>query len=345
MSRTIGEFGMMSIPCSASDRHVADAHDQFLGVERLAGVVGRAGLLAAAALGAGEAVEQVLPAEVLEGLEPERRVLVLEVELRQLAARRQLAEVDVREGRRDVEVLAERQVAQERRDQRDVAPPQDREDRLEDVWREVAERDGQRVRDEGAGDVAVGRDLEDLGEQLGGDDAADHAEDDQRVPVEGQARRLEHEPAVRRPSAIETRTITATMFCIALMSVQRIPSAGILRTVWMIPPVTMLAVPIVSSTKPQKIPACITGCAGILEHLGLDEGVLGKTDEARRDVRERPRRPGDREDPQVAGHDEDEERRRSPEDEEDERVARDVLERREHQRSEPPSSVCSGVIA
>ena len=85
-------------PVLGLDRHVPDAHDEVLRVERLAGVPGRAGLLAAAALGAGEAVEQVLPAEVLERAQAERRVLGLEVELRQLAARRELAEPDVREG-------------------------------------------------------------------------------------------------------------------------------------------------------------------------------------------------------------------------------------------------------
>ena len=93
------------------DRHVPDAHDERLGVERLAGVPGRAGLLAAPALGAGEPVEQVLPAEVRERPEAERRVLRLEVHRRQLAPRRELAEADVREARGDVEVLAERQVA------------------------------------------------------------------------------------------------------------------------------------------------------------------------------------------------------------------------------------------
>ena len=66
-------------------RHVADAHDHLLGVERLAGVVGRTGLLAPAALGARlKSIEQILPSEVLERLEPERRVLVLEIELGQL---------------------------------------------------------------------------------------------------------------------------------------------------------------------------------------------------------------------------------------------------------------------
>ena len=51
--------------------------------------------------------------------------------------------------------------------------------------------------------------------------------------------------------------MTATTFCIALMSAHSRPSNGIDRTCWMIPPVTMLAVPIVSSTNPQKMPACI----------------------------------------------------------------------------------------
>ena len=64
----------------------------------------------------------------------------------------------------------------------------------------------------------------------------------------------------RRENAqpIENRTMQATMFCIALIRAQISPSAGILSTDWMIPPVTMSAVPMVSSTNPQKIPACMT---------------------------------------------------------------------------------------
>ena len=57
------------------------------------------------------------------------------------------------------------------------------------------------------------------------------------------------------------------MFCIALMAAHTTPSAGILRTVWMIPPVTMSAVPIVSSTNPQKMPACIVAAPGSLNIL------------------------------------------------------------------------------
>ena len=62
----------------------------------------------------------------------------------------------------------------------------------------------------------------------------------------------------RRKNAqpIDTRTSTATTFCIALTSAHSSPSNGIDRTCSMSPPVTTLAVPMVSSTKPQKMPAC-----------------------------------------------------------------------------------------
>ena len=64
----------------------------------------------------------------------------------------------------------------------------------------------------------------------------------------------------RRKNAhpIDTRTITATVFCIALIAVQIRPSNGIDRICSMTPPVTTFAVPIVSRTKPQKMPACIS---------------------------------------------------------------------------------------
>ncbi len=335
---------MMSIPCSALYRHVADAHDQFLGVERLAGVVGRAGLLAAAALGAGEPVEQVLPAEVLERLEPERRILVLEVELRQLAARRELAEEDVREGGRDVQVLAERQVAEERGDQRDVRPPQDREDGLEDVGREVPQRDRDRVRDEGARDVAMGGDLEELREQLGGDHPADHAEDDERVAVEGQAPRLEHEPPVVGPADRGQDDDRDHVLHRADQGPDD-PVGGDLEDGLDDPAGDDVGGADGQQHEAPEDAGMHGGGTRVLEHLCLQERVFDEADHARRDMGERPRRPRDREDPKMSGHGEDEEERRAPEDEEDQRVAGDVLERREHQRSGPPSSMRSGVIA
>ena len=106
--------------------------------------------------------------------------------------------------------------------------------------------------------------------------------------------------------------MSATTFCIALMAAQIAPSSGADSTAWISPPVTMSAVPIVSSTKPQKIPACISPGPRILEHLRLDEGVLDQADHARRQVRERAGRAGRREDPQVAGHGQREERRPRP---------------------------------
>ncbi len=75
----------------------------------------------------------------------------------------------------------------------------------------------------------------------------------------------------------------------------------------------MLAVPIVSSTKPQKMPAWISAGPRVPEHLGLDERVLDQADE-RAGCRSNGRDgAGGREDPQVAGHREHEERRRAPE--------------------------------
>ena len=61
--------------------------------------------------------------------------------------------------------------------------------------------------------------------------------------------------------------MTATTFCMALTSVQRRPSNGIETIAWMIPPVTMFAVPIVSSTNPQKMPACMRPARGSLNIL------------------------------------------------------------------------------
>ena len=105
--------------------------------------------------------------------------------------------------------------------------------------------------------------------------------------------------------------MTATTFCIALMSAQSRPSNGIDRTCSMIPPVTTLAVPIVSRTKPQKMPACISPARQSLNILvwmnaywirptnrrGMSANGLGPSARAAR------------EDAQVARH---REQRRSP---------------------------------
>ena len=130
--------------------------------------------------------------------------------------------------------------------------------------------------------------------------------------------------------------MTATTFCIALTSVHSRPSNGIDRTAWMTPPVTMLAVPIVSRTKPQKMPACIVAAPGSLNILVWTKAYSIRPDDAQREcangcdgratAKTRRWRA-------IARH---EEGGRAPEDEEDERVARDLGERLEHRASFPP---------
>ncbi len=135
---------------------------------------------------------------------------------------------------------------------------------------------------------------------------------------------------------MDARTTRATTFCIALMAAQIAPSSGALRAAWMTPPVTMSAVPMVSSTKPQKIPACIRPARGSLNILVWTNAYCDEAGQARRQVVDGRRGPGRREDPQVAGHGQHEEGGGAPEDREDERVGRDGGERLEHQRGGSP---------
>ena len=64
----------------------------------------------------------------------------------------------------------------------------------------------------------------------------------------------------RRSNAHKTApmTMTATMFWNAVTIAHKRPSSGIETVAWIRPPVTMLAVPTVRRTKPQKMPACIS---------------------------------------------------------------------------------------
>ena len=73
----------------------------------------------------------------------------------------------------------------------------------------------------------------------------------------------------RRSNAhrIESRTITATTFCMFSVAAHSAPSNGIEMTAWMSPPVTMLAVPTVSRTKPQKMPRWRIAARGSLNIL------------------------------------------------------------------------------
>ena len=104
---------------------VAQVVDDLHRRQRLARVVGGAEVGAARALGAGEAVQQRLPGEVLPALDDAGRghVVRLHVQLGQHAALAEVAEVDVGQRRDDVAVLRVEQVVQEREQDDDVHPP------------------------------------------------------------------------------------------------------------------------------------------------------------------------------------------------------------------------------
>ena len=119
----------------APEELVAQVHDDELGGQGLAGVPGRALALAAAALGAGDEVEQLLPGEVLDLAGAEDRVLVhrLDVDLGRLVegaeARRLAGEGDVQRCHEDVKVLGVDDEDQERDDHDHVQVDEDRLER------------------------------------------------------------------------------------------------------------------------------------------------------------------------------------------------------------------------
>jgi hypothetical protein len=89
--------------------HVAlELDDDLLGAERGAGQVGRAGGLTAAALHAGVEVEPPLPGEFLELRDPEALGLLDVLDLRDLAAGRELGEEDVERRRQHVDEVGTR---------------------------------------------------------------------------------------------------------------------------------------------------------------------------------------------------------------------------------------------
>src|SRR4051795_8974474 len=141
------------------------------------------------------------------------------------------------------------------------------------------------------------------------------------------------------------------------MTAHNAPSNGTLRTAWIRPPVTTLAVPIVSSTKPQKMPACIRPARGSLNILvwtkaystsppsrssGRSTGAAGWSAARTRRLRAKARHkagegPLDARgrlavgpDAKMACHRQDEDEQRPVEEREDERVARDLGECRKH---------------
>ena len=311
--------------------HLPDAHDERLGVEWLAGRIGRAGVLAAAALGAGEPVEEVLPAEVLERPHAERRRLVLEVHRRQLAARGELAEVHVEEAGDDVEVLAERQVDDECRHEGDMGPPQGGEPGLRRRGPERSERDGQGVGDERSGHIAVGRGLERLGQQLGRDDAADHRQDQQPRAAQRQPCGPGHEPP---EEGVGDRHEDDHRHHVLHRRDER-PEDPVER-----PRDDRLDEPAgddVGRADRQQDEApedreVHQPRPAVLEHPRLDQGVPDQAPRSARNVAERAGALGpDRgKDPQVAGHDQSEDDDRAPEQREHERIAGNRGERLEH---------------
>ena len=101
---------------------VAQAHDQQLRRERLAGRERRAGVLAAPALGAREGVEHLLPGQVGDRAGAEAQVLLVgvlvEAQRLEAPARAGAPEPDVDRGGRDVQVLGVGQVGEEARGSR-----------------------------------------------------------------------------------------------------------------------------------------------------------------------------------------------------------------------------------
>ena len=103
---------------SLGEELVADAHDEQLRRERLAGRVRGADVLAAPALRARHRVEHLLPGEVGDGAGAEAQsalVLGLELERLEPSARPSAAEEDVDRRGRDVQVLRVREVGEEAR--------------------------------------------------------------------------------------------------------------------------------------------------------------------------------------------------------------------------------------
>ena len=139
---------------------VAHVVDDLHRRQRLAGVVGRAEVRAARALGAGEPVEQRLPGEVFPLLNDAggRDVVGLHVQLGQDAALAELAEVDVGQRRQDVAVLRVEQVVQERQQDDHVGPPADLGERLIEALHPEVGHHQQADRREDGGGVAAHRD-------------------------------------------------------------------------------------------------------------------------------------------------------------------------------------------
>ena len=309
--------------------HVADAHDHGPRVERLARRVRRAGFRAAAALGAGEPIEEVLPPEVGDRAHPERRALRLEIHGRELAARGQLAKIDVEEAGGHVEVLAARQVAQERRHEQDVRPPGRGERELQDARIRAAQGRADGIRDDRAGAVAGTRRLERHRQELRADHAADQAEDHERAAGEGEPMRSRDQAP---PGGIADREEHGHRRHVAERR-DRAPQGTAQRPaddrLDQAPRGDVGRADREDDEAPEDRDVHEPG-AGVPEHPRLPERVDDQARCPARDGRERVRRTCGRKDAQVACHRQGEVGHRAIEDREDEGVAGDVCVGREH---------------
>ena len=142
--------GTSGVSEACAKHEVSQPHDHELGGEDLAGGECRARVLTAAALGARERVEHLLPGEVLREARAEAKVIlgdvgVVELERFEPAAGAGAAEPHVDRGDEDVEVLGAGEIGEEGQDRQDVDPD---EHALEHLRRlVVGEELRERVRD------------------------------------------------------------------------------------------------------------------------------------------------------------------------------------------------------
>ena len=182
--------------------------------QRLAGEERGARVLAAAALGAGEGVEAVLPRQILRGTHADLHLGVVgavghdrfEVDGRHRIGRPAPPEKERGQRGHDVEVLAQRQDHQEREHHDELGPIEELVPDRECSRRETGEQRRHAAADEGVvalvGDRRVARreqrEAEAVEQEVGDHDRGDERQDQQRFPVGLEPLRRSHVAAVER---------------------------------------------------------------------------------------------------------------------------------------------------
>ena len=192
---------VLAMPRPVTEQLIADVEHDLLGVEGLPRRERGAVVGAAAALGAGVAVEELLPREVPDRRGAER-LLVLDVRDEvEGSPRALLPEEDVRQGGHDVQVLRPRQVRREREHRHDVRPPGHREHDPGEVTREHGAEDPVRDRRRGVALLEESRGKAGaLEDQERDHEEPDHPQDHVAVERDVHPRRAEEEPARRGDS-------------------------------------------------------------------------------------------------------------------------------------------------